>query len=93
MQVFSGISEGSTPGKHDRFPRAYFPEKPYIPSAGNFLRAICQACLVWDTYMLSECDFLANQNMRKIRALVCDFLTVSDILDICGFVWARSQIK
>ena len=37
---------------------------------------------VLDTFMLSDCDFLANQNMRKIRALVCDFLTVSDILDI-----------
>ena len=32
--------------------------------------------------MLSECDFLANQKMRKIRAPVCDFQTVSDILDI-----------
>ena len=32
--------------------------------------------------MLSEGDFLANQNMRKIRALACDFLTVSDFLDI-----------
>ena len=39
---------------------------------------------VLDTFMLSDCDFLANQNMRKIRALVCDFLTVSDILDICA---------
>ena len=37
---------------------------------------------VLDTFMLSDCDFLANENMRKIRALVCDFLTVSDILDI-----------
>ena len=28
--------------------------------------------------MLIECDFLANQHMRKIRAPVCDFLTVSE---------------
>ena len=32
--------------------------------------------------MLSACDFLANQNMRKIRALACDFLTASDFLGI-----------
>ena len=32
--------------------------------------------------MLSACDFLANQKMRKIRALACDFLTASDFLGI-----------
>ena len=41
VQVFSGKSEGSTPLKHVRFPRAPFSENPYILSASDFLRAIC----------------------------------------------------
>ena len=39
--LFSGKSKGSTPAKHVRFPRAHFPENPYILSANNFLRAMC----------------------------------------------------
>ena len=45
VQVFTRISEGSTHGEHGRFLRAVLPKGPYIPSAGTFLRAICQACL------------------------------------------------
>ena len=45
VQVFSRISEGSTHGKHGRFPKGDFPKGPYILSAGTFLGAMCQACL------------------------------------------------
>ena len=45
VQVFTRISEGSTHGEHGRFLRAVLPKGPYIPSAGTFQRATCQACL------------------------------------------------
>ena len=72
-------------GQHTKnmfiFPKAPFSESPYIQSACYFLKAICEACL--GRIHAERMRFSGKQNMREVPVMACDFLTVSDILEIC----------